>query len=128
MTILKIIEELQSYGEDFLTYKLDGGFANAVTEAISLLIGQGEQIADLQNELREAREAQRWIPVTERLPDIGDRCLCNVKSFAFPGSFYQTILKYDKFGFIEGCIYTDDVTHWMPIPDFPNDKIDYEAR
>jgi hypothetical protein len=51
MEILKIIEELQSYGEDFLTYKLDGDFANAVTEAVSLLISQGEQIADLQNEL-----------------------------------------------------------------------------
>ena len=83
MTILKIIEALQSYSEDFLTYKLDGGFANAVTEAVSLLISQGEQIADLQNELRDeryrhdryvdfelaeaeelrkAREAQRWIP------------------------------------------------------------------
>ena len=83
MTILKIIEALQSYSEDVLAYKLDGGFANAVTDAVSLLIRQGEQIADLQNELRDeryrhdryvdfelaeaeelrkAREAQRWIP------------------------------------------------------------------
>ena len=55
MTILKIIEALQSYSEDVLAYKLDGGFANAVTEAVSLLISQGEQIADLQNELRDER-------------------------------------------------------------------------
>lgn len=60
-----------------------------------------------------------WIPVSERLPEIGDRCLCNVKSFAFPGSFYQAILKYDKYGFVEDCIYTDDVTHWMPLPEPP---------
>lgn len=59
----------------------------------------------------------RWIPVTERLPEVGERCLCNVKSFAFPGSFYQAILKYDKYGFVDGCIYTDDVTHWMPLPE-----------
>ena len=45
-----------------------------------------------------------WIPVTDRLPEVGERCLCNVKSFAFPGSFYQAILKYDKYGFVEGCI------------------------
>ena len=63
-----------------------------------------------------------WIPVSERLPEIGDRCLCNVKSFAFPGSFYQTILKYDKFGFVEGCIYTDDVTHWMLLPEPPKEE------
>lgn len=55
MTILKIIEALQSYSEDVLAYKLDGGFANAVTEAVSLLISQGEQIADLQNELQDER-------------------------------------------------------------------------
>lgn len=63
----------------------------------------------------------KWIPVAERLPDVGDRCLCNVKSFAFPGSFYQALLKYDKFGFMEGCIYTDDVTHWMPLPEPPKE-------
>ena len=64
---------------------------------------------------------QEWIPVTERLPDIGDRCLCNVKSFAFPGSFYHAILPYDKYGFVEGGIYTDDVTHWMPLPEPPKE-------
>jgi len=63
-----------------------------------------------------------WIPVSERLPEVGDRCLCNVKSFAFPGSFYQAILKYDKYGFVEGCIYTDDVTHWMPLPEPPQEE------
>lgn len=66
---------------------------------------------------------QRWIPVTERLPEANDRYLCNVKSFAFPGCFYQTILKYDKYGFLEGHIYTDDVTHWMPLPEPPKEEI-----
>ena len=89
MEILKIVETLQSYSEDTVAYKLDGVFANAVTEAVALLIGQGEQIADLENELRDERhrhdryvdfelaeaeelrklkERSRWIPVTERLP------------------------------------------------------------
>ena len=112
--ILKIIEKLQIYSEDFIAYKLDGGFANAVTEAVSLLISQGERITEL-------KERSRRIPVTERLPDIGDRCLCNVKSFAFPGSFYHAILPYDKYGFVEGGIYTDDVTHWMPLPEPPKE-------
>ena len=67
-------------------------------------------------------DEMKWIPVSERLPDVGDRCLCNVKSLAFPGSFYQALLKYDKFGFIEGCIYTDDVTHWMPLPEPPKEE------
>lgn len=51
MNILKIAEVLESYSEDVLAYKLDGDFANAVTEAVRLLISQGEQIADLENKL-----------------------------------------------------------------------------
>lgn len=64
----------------------------------------------------------KWIPVTERLPEEGDRCLCNVRSFAFPGSFYQAILRYSKDGFRDGCIYEDGVTHWMPLPEPPKEK------
>lgn len=63
-----------------------------------------------------------WIPVTERLPEENDRYLCNVKSFAFPGCSYLAILHYDKHGgFREGNIYTDDVTHWMPLPEPPKE-------
>ncbi len=62
-----------------------------------------------------------WIPVTERLPEHDGRYICNVKSFSFPGKFYQTILQYVDGGFVEGCIYTDDVTHWMPLPDAPKE-------
>lgn len=70
--------------------------------------------------LRE-QEERRWIPVTELLPDPGDRVLCVVKSFAFPGSKYYNILRYDRYGFNENGIYTDDVTHWMPLPEPPKE-------
>ena len=61
---------------------------------------------------------QKWIPVSERLPKYG-RYLCNVKSMAFRGAPYQAILKYENGGFIEDGIYTDFVTHWMPLPEAP---------
>lgn len=140
MTILKIIETLQIYSEDFIAYKLDGGFANAVTEAVSLLIGQGEQIADLQNELRDeryrhdrvqdfevaeaeelrkAREAQRWIPVTERLPEHEDPVLCFIKNGQ------QDILQFDKFENLwvgmQWKYKRHAVTHWMPLPEPPKE-------
>ena len=67
----------------------------------------------------ESLNVQQWIPVSERLPEEADKYLCNVKSFAFPGCFYHAILQYDKYGFREGHIYTDDVTHWMPLPEPP---------
>ena len=58
-----------------------------------------------------------WIPVSEPPKEKG-RYWCNVKSFSFPGRYYQTVLKWDD-GFIEGRIYTDYVTHWMPLPEPP---------
>lgn len=61
----------------------------------------------------------RWISVKEQLPEHDGRYLCNVKSFAFPGCFYQTILSYDKYGFRDGNVYEESVTHWMELPDAP---------
>jgi hypothetical protein len=48
MQILKIIEALQSYSEDVIAYKLDSKFAHAVSEAVDLIIAQGELLADIQ--------------------------------------------------------------------------------
>lgn len=64
-----------------------------------------------------------WIPVSDRLPDYDGRYLCNVRSFAFPGTFYVSILKYEHGAFIEGTCYSDDVTHWMPLPDSPEEVL-----
>lgn len=118
MEILKIIEELQSYGEDFLTYKLDGDFANAVTEAVRLLISQGEQIADLQNELRD----ERWTPVSDRLPEKDKEVLC-----LLDGEFWLAVWDHCDDG-----LWTDGerwvskcfVTHWMPLPEPPKESED----
>lgn len=73
----------------------------------------------LMDKIRELEK--RWVPVTERLPKTDGRYLCNVKSFAFPGNYYQAILRYYKEGFLEANIYTDDVTHWMPLPEPPKE-------
>lgn len=51
MEILKIVETLQQPGFELLNYKLGATFACAVEEAVSLLIAQGERIADLEDKL-----------------------------------------------------------------------------
>ena len=50
MEILEIVQALQTYTEDFIAYKVDGKFAHAVTEAVELLIEQGERLADVEVE------------------------------------------------------------------------------
>lgn len=83
------------------------------------------RLIDLAKPVTDNNVGCKWIPVTERLPEENDRYLCNVKSFAFPGCSYHAILHYDKHdGFREGNIYTDDVTHWMPLPEPPKEVME----
>lgn len=82
------------------------------------------RVVQLRQEIDHLRDltkmVPRWVSVKERLPGEQGRYLCNVKSFAFPGRTYISILQYDKYGFREGNIYTDDVTHWQPLPEPPS--------
>ena len=142
MNILKIAEVLESYSESHISCKLDLEFAEAVTEAVSLLISQGEQIADLQNELRDeryrhdrvqdfevaeaeelrkAREAQRWIPVSERLPDKFNRVLALLK-----GSKFQVVARIigGKWVVSWNNDRCPEITHWMPLPEPPKEEAD----
>ena len=69
--------------------------------------------------LKELDEKQRWIPVTERLPDDFSENLCRVIR-PIPGGKYVRETKvlwcdYDKSWSCEGLI----VTHWMPLPEPP---------
>jgi hypothetical protein len=65
----------------------------------------------------------KWVPTALGFfPEEYGRYLCVVRSFAFPGCFYQTILQYDNYGFREGNIYTDDVAYWMPLPEPPKEE------
>jgi hypothetical protein len=72
----------------------------------------------------EAMKEQRWIPVSERLPDVGDNdcievlCIMNDKyricdfiTGDGQNSFYSSYRKH----FDE---VTSMVTHWMPLPSF----------
>ena len=67
----------------------------------------------LQAEIERLREAQRWIPVGERLPEDFDDVLVIV------GTKYRHIMYRQS-----GCWWKHgwpqdgaDVTHWMPLPE-----------
>lgn len=115
MEILKIVETLQSYSEDTVAYKLNGSFANAVSEAVALLVEQGEKIAEL--------EAQsRWIPVTERLPDLipcdAGTAYSEAVNVLTSGRKVLTAI-FDGDGFITDAAFweaeDEKATHWTPV-------------
>lgn len=92
-------------------------------------------ILDLEARIAELEEAMRWIPVSERLPEVGK--VVDVIDMNFIDYFTKTELVYETaalveidgiklFGFVnEDSVWSSkDVTHWMykmPLPEPPND-------
>ena len=78
-----------------------------------------QQVAALTAELAAAREAQRWIPVGERLPEVGVRV--DILRTCPDGYDYQNgCLTADGYWWSEilAC-KLKHVTHWMPLPPAP---------
>ena len=56
---------------------------------------------------------QRWIPVTERLPEENTAVIVATDR----GDAFQCLYAYDGWDLWEGHII--NITHWMPLPDPP---------
>lgn len=64
---------------------------------------------------------QRWIPVTERLPDIGVSVLCS--SPEPPGDDAVWIGQREEYEwYFPGANEMGTPTHWMPLPEPPEVK------
>ena len=78
------------------------------------------EIQKLTARIAELEAERRWIPVSERLPEIGVRVL-------FYNNFIKNIHKGwysgDEWVSEIGVFYNGDklkrITHWMPLPKFP---------
>ena len=68
-------------------------------------------------ETERLREAQRWVPVGERLPGDGERVL------VIQGGFQYRITSHYTNAFAGGWkdAASPDVTHWMPLPAAPEE-------
>ena len=84
--------------------------------------GRADEIPNIEERCSEFKEdVQKWIPVTEKLPEESGRYLCTLKSVLFRNSTYQMVLVYCKGGFHDGCICMENITHWMPLPEPPEE-------
>ena len=61
----------------------------------------------------------KWISVEDKIPEKYGKHLCLLKSCAFRGCYYPMLMFHDQYGFRDGCVYYDDVTHWIPLPEPP---------
>ena len=96
-----------------------------VREAAELIEKLTDRCARYAEAITVAQERQRWIPVTERLPEDGDVVLCWYEYFRF-GEYNRMYRTYGIGYYING-MWGGDVSNgrnikvlaWMPLPEPP---------
>ena len=75
------------------------------------------------------REKQRWIPVTERLPERDVQVLGWYKDNPF-SQYRHEVVAWNGNGwvFVYAHRYVTNVTHWMPLPDAPEEGGKHGAK
>lgn len=88
----------------------------------NLLDKAAEAIERLTAENAALREKQRWIPVTERLPERDIQVLGWYKDNPF-SQYRPEVVAWNGNGwvFVYAHRYVTNVTHWMPLPKAPED-------
>ena len=78
--------------------------------------------AEAEAEREALREKQRWIPVTERLPERDVQVLGWYKDNPF-SQYRPEVVAWNGNGwvFVYAHRYVTNVTHWMPLPKAPED-------
>lgn len=108
--------------EDPLPWKLDckdrlGLYAADLIERLTAENAKAEAERDA------LREKQRWIPVTERLPERDVQVLGWYKDNPF-SQYRPEVVAWNGNGwvFVYAHRYVTNVTHWMPLPEAPEVK------
>ena len=72
-------------------------------------------------EIERLREAQRWIPVTERLPKTEKPVQVYMPKLymSVQTGFYTKYYGEDDGEWYEHWVASGDVTHWRPLPEPP---------
>ena len=83
------------------------------------------RVRELESENARLKDAQRWIPVSERLPEdrvtilaaFNNREILTAKYY----KYYEGFGSVENYWRIEGW-HSGNVTHWMPLPQPPEVK------
>lgn len=102
--------------EDLEAAKANNGMGGMVANALVRYVKRCSTV--------DAVPVQRWIPVTERLPESGKFVLLfYAKTNRNPTQFAKNTMAVGRYEYgmflVEGC--AAQVTHWMPLPEPPKE-------
>ena len=105
----KLIELLDTFNRDVSKYAGDSKF---------ILFDDNVEVADYL--IANGVTLQKWIPVTERLPEGMDWVACACKDGEIRILCYDYIMDdWDIHDRPNSCYAKGFVTHWMPLPEPP---------
>lgn len=77
-----------------------------------------KQLADWLKELKQLREQTRWIPCSERLPEIHQDVILSLRNLDIEIGFRSETEPYFYCHGADGCyIEPQNVLAWMPLPE-----------
>lgn len=109
-------------------------------DAIEELSRENKEIAFRANQLEAMNDAligetgaadalmvaskPRWIPVSERLPDVFKHVLVNIPGMSPHPTVQEAFREKDGMWYSNGFRYgADEITHWMPLPEPPKEVL-----
>lgn len=117
----ELVKDLRYFAEVYSICNIES------TKEYSLAVKAADAIEELQRQIdawvepeRKAliKSLPRWIPVTERLPEKNVLVLCACRANIF------CVMKWDGVDWYENPTHvymSGFVTHWMPLPEPPED-------
>ena len=85
----------------------------------SLRLYAADRLEELETELSKLKEQQRWIPVTERLPEEGQRVVIVAENGFMGIADYRSDTTSLAIKFLGAIV--SNATHWMPLPERPEE-------
>ena len=110
------MEELIKRLQDFAAGTARDEDAQLAFDAVNAIEELICEVADEHNARLDAEERQRWIPVSERLPEDRTRCATVSEDDDYGLGLYTK-----DFGWMFPC-YMGKVSHWIPLPEPPKEE------
>lgn len=94
------------------TQRKEGCMRTLMNEAADLIEKLTDRCARYAEEIAVLQEREKWVPVTERLPD---QCMDILVCYRDGHILMGTAIRL----WIEEDLEDGKITHWMPLPDVP---------